>query len=350
MENDNEWQDKQLAVARELVNQGSKALREGRTPVANGGLREARAVLDMSEVPDHDEVRKLRAQLLNELGFMHQRAGDTERARQMHKDSADLCNELIAAGVEFRANGTATHINLAGVLAQGGDVAAAKDVILRATELVDSLLEDEGDEVDASVRNLAFGAHQTNAMILAQNEDLKGADNAMERALVYAEQLMEESASVAAQAAQGVQQVSALLFNGGELELALKWGEESEKLAHLAFEKLGQQALPIYVRTELYLISYHEKAHNFADAEDALWNAIDVAGDHPQLLARGRAFYEQCRKQADARLEEGGLPRDEVEEGLAEIEEKIEAMGGDEALKQALEQLDAQARQAGQAG
>ncbi len=340
METQNDWQQQQLNVARELTNQGSKALREGRIPFANGALKEARAVLDMVEDQTHEDAATLRAQILNELGFLHQRGGDIDNAVRLHEESAALCNELLEAGVEFRANATATHINLAGMLAQKGDLAAARKVNERAAELIESLLEEKGDEVDSSVRNLAFGAHQTLAMVSAQSGDMKSADEAIGRALEFAEELFDGSAQVVAQAAQGVQQVSALLFNAGEHEKALHWGLESEKLAHRAFDALGQQALPIYVRTELYLISYHEKLLNFADAEDALWNALDVAGDHPQLLARGRAFYEQCRKQADARLEEGGLPRDEVEEGLEEVEERIEAMGGEEALKAALEKLE----------
>lgn len=336
------WLDKQIDVARKLTEQGSKALREGRMAIANGALKEAQAVLDMAE-HDDDDVSKLQAQVLNELGFLHQQGGDAESAIDLHQQSVTICNALLEKGVDFRANATATHINLASLLAQKGDLAGARKVNERAAELVESLMEEKSDEVDDSVRNLAFGSFQTLAMVKAQNGDIKGADASLSRALEYARELFDGSANVVVQAAQGVQQASAMIFNAGDTDTALKWGIEAEKLAHAAFDKLGQQALPIYIRTELYLISYHEKALHFAEAEDALWNAIDVAGDHPQLLARGRAFYEQCRKQADSRLEQGGLPRDEVEEGLAEIEEKIEAYGGEEKLREELQRLEAAA-------
>lgn len=345
MDSETNWHQKQLNTARQLVEQGSKALREGRSAIANGALKEARAIIDMAEEPDV-EIEKLRAQILNELGFLHQQGGDTEGALALHEQSAAVCNQLIEDGVEFRANAAATHINLASLLGAKNDLAAARNISLRATELVDSLLEDRGDEADTSVKNLAFGAHQTLAMISAQNGDLKTADASMERALGFARELFEGSANVVVQAAQGVQQVAAHLFNAGEHDLALKWGLESEELARDAFEKLGQQALPIYVRTQLYLITFRAKAHQFAEAEDALWNALDVAGDHPQLMARGKQFYEQCRKQADSRLEEGGLPRDEVEEGLAEIEAKIESFGGVDKLRAELERLEGQPQQA----
>lgn len=343
METQTQWLDKQLSAARQLVEQGSKALREGRTPLATGALKEARAILDMAEVPS-SEADRLRAQLLNQLGFLHQSSGDTDGALKLHEESAAICNQLLEDGVEIRGLAVATHINLASLLSQKNDLAAARNICQRATELGDELLEEPGEDDTTQVTNVAFGAHQTLAMILAQSDDLRGADAEMTRALELARELFDASANVVVSAAQGVQQVAALLFNAGEKELALKWGLESEELAREAFDKLGQQALPIYIRTQLHLISFHESMYNFAEAEDALWNALDVAGQHPQLLARGKQFYEQCRKQSDSRLEEGGLPREEVTDGLEEIDEQIEGYGGLQKLREDLDKLEKQGR------
>src|SRR5690554_3025941 len=84
----------------------------------------------------------------------------------------------------------------------------------------------------------------------------------------------------------------------------------------------------VYIVSQINLISFSEELGEFADAEDGLWKAVEVAGNDPQILRRGLEFYEKLRKQSDARLEAGNLPRDEVDEGYAEILERIEAIGG----------------------
>lgn len=58
----------------------------------------------------------------------------------------------------------------------------------------------------------------------------------------------------------------------------------------------------------------------FAGAEDLLFEALDRFEAGPELLQRGRAFYQDLRSRTDAALRRGGLPRDEIEEGEAALE------------------------------
>jgi hypothetical protein len=155
----------------------------------------------------------------------------------------------------------------------------------------------------------------------------------------------ENNSSLNARAAQGCQQLSVLLFNEERFDDALAWGRKAEALSEAAYQAIGEQALPIYVTSQINLISYYEKASQFADAEDCLFKALEVVGNNPQLLARGKAFYEQCRKQADNRLEAGNLPREEVEEGYAEILDRIEEIGGIEEVLAQAEEAQRQAQQ-----
>jgi tetratricopeptide (TPR) repeat protein len=331
----NEWQERQLEVGRSLVQQGSQALRQGDFNTANSALNEANAILDMAE-EQTDELLKLRAQILNETGFILQQSGNTDEAIANHDEAVELCEELMDHGVDFRANAAATNINLAGLLAGSGDFERAREVNDRAIELAESLLSDGVDLEHSS--NLAFGAHQNLAMILARNEQWDDAQDEMRRSMELLDTVARNNPNVNAQAAQGCQQMSVLMFNEERYDDALEWGREAEELSEKAYQAIGEQALPIYVTSQINLISYYEKASEFADAEDCLFKALDVVGNNPQILARGKAFYEQCRKQADNRLEAGNLPRQEVEEGYEEILERIEEIGGiDEVLAQAEE-------------
>lgn len=331
----NQWQQRQLEVGRSLVQQGSQALRQGDFNTANAALSEANAILDMVE-DETDETLQMRAQVLNETGFILQRSGDTEKAIENHELAVDFCDQLNERGVEFRANAAATHINLAGLLAGEGDFDRAQQVNQRAIELAESLLSDGVDLEHSS--NLAFGAHQNLAMIMARNDNWEGARDEMDRSMELLDAVADKNPNVNAQAAQGCQQLSVLMFNEERYDDALEWGRQAEQLSEKAYQAIGEQALPIYVTSQINLISYYEKASQFADAEDCLFKALEVVGDNPQILARGKAFYEQCRKQADGRLEAGNLPRNEVEEGYEELLGRIEEIGGiDEVLAQAEE-------------
>jgi hypothetical protein len=57
----------------------------------------------------------------------------------------------------------------------------------------------------------------------------------------------------------------------------------------------------------------------YAQAEDALFHAIDLADDPTDHVKRGIRFYQTLLKLPDEVLEEGDLPRVEVEEALDEL-------------------------------
>jgi tetratricopeptide (TPR) repeat protein len=72
------------------------------------------------------------------------------------------------------------------------------------------------------------------------------------------------------------------------------------------------------------LARYHEASGRWADAEDALHELLEESRAHDgdawaAALDEGIAFYERLRARGDAELEAGGLPGDEVEEGLQEL-------------------------------
>lgn len=63
------------------------------------------------------------------------------------------------------------------------------------------------------------------------------------------------------------------------------------------------------------LFDYQVIRGEYAEAEDGLFGLLETLGATPEVLTRGEQFYAHLRKISDAKLEAGGLPRDEVEEG-----------------------------------
>jgi hypothetical protein len=80
---------------------------------------------------------------------------------------------------------------------------------------------------------------------------------------------------------------------------------------------LADSELP--VTTNALLMEHYERTGQFARAEDALYAILDAEPSNQAAVEFGISFYERLQKQSDARLEEGNLPRLEVETGLKEL-------------------------------
>lgn len=325
-----DWQNRELASAQNLAKNGSEALRKGQTNAAEHVFREVEALLDMStDAARTDEIQegvlRLRAQVFNELGVLYQRKNEIDRSRDYHQRSIDICDELRESGVEFRANSAATHLNLSSVLASADELDEARELGQKAVELIEELRA----EGDTNIESLALGAYQNMSLLRARSSEFDRAAEQMEKSLALVNKLVEAGENRGLpQAAQTCQRLSVMQFEAGEHERALEWGQKAEQLAEAAYEGLGKDVLNIYVVSEINLISYNEQLGFFADAEDALWKGLEVSSNHVDILRRGLGFYDNIRKQADARLESGNLPREEVEEGRNDLLEIIEEMGG----------------------
>ncbi len=341
MQDREKWLDAQIDAAGQLVQLGSNALRQGQTRRGEEALAEAEAILDMAEI-ETNRLNKMRARVFNELGVVHQRRNDLEKSRHYHHEAARICDALIEDGEDFAANSAATNLNLSSIELAMGNTDEALACGEKALDLLDQL---DGEERKGGSEPLELGARQNLAVIYARREDWERADEVMERARQLADQLADDGRpSFQAQLAQGCQQLSVILFDNEHFESALKWGRQAEELSERAYEAMGRGVLPVYIISQINLISYYEKLGQFADAEDCLWKALDVAGDDPRILERGVMFYETCRKQADARLEAGNLPREEVQQGLDDLMEKIDKVGGLDKVREAAKQVRQRAR------
>ncbi len=84
---------------------------------------------------------------------------------------------------------------------------------------------------------------------------------------------------------------------------------------------LKEFELPI--ETLAALMQHYERTGEFGKGEDALFNMLDQAGENRRILEFGIAFYERLLAQLDTILEEGGLPRVEVEASLGELRRRL---------------------------
>ncbi len=72
-------------------------------------------------------------------------------------------------------------------------------------------------------------------------------------------------------------------------------------------------------QTNALLMEHYERTGQFGKAEDALFSIVDADPENVPAIEFGILFYERLRRQNDLRLEEGNLPRDELESGLKEL-------------------------------
>jgi hypothetical protein len=84
---------------------------------------------------------------------------------------------------------------------------------------------------------------------------------------------------------------------------------------------LGDSPLP--TQTNAMLMRHHERAGEFAKAEDALFAIAAVEPPGADLLEFGAAFYQRLLSRSDAALTAGNLSRAEAQAGLADFREKL---------------------------
>lgn len=84
--------------------------------------------------------------------------------------------------------------------------------------------------------------------------------------------------------------------------------------------KLSEYELP--KRTRLKLFQYFDQTGKYSRAEDVLFEMLETGDPDGDIYARGIAFYDQLRTKSDAALSAGNFSREEVEEGLAQLERR----------------------------
>ncbi len=84
-------------------------------------------------------------------------------------------------------------------------------------------------------------------------------------------------------------------------------------------DRLAAYELPPHIQLKIF--QHNEQIGLYAQAENILFEQLEQAQqDRAELLEQGRAFYERLQKKSDTDLLAGNLSREEVNEGLAQIQ------------------------------
>ncbi|MFL5697429.1 MAG: DUF6483 family protein, partial [Ktedonobacteraceae bacterium] len=81
------------------------------------------------------------------------------------------------------------------------------------------------------------------------------------------------------------------------------------------------------LKTKIKIFRYFEKMGSYARAEDVLFEMVEGEEKEKEpadneVIEQGIAFYNRLLKKSDTDLKAGNLSREEVEEGLAQLESK----------------------------
>jgi len=85
---------------------------------------------------------------------------------------------------------------------------------------------------------------------------------------------------------------------------------------------LALQDVQFPLETQALLMQYYERTGEFARAEDALFAMLEIEPENQGIVEFGITFYERVWHQRDANLIAGGLPRAELESGMAELRKR----------------------------
>jgi Family of unknown function (DUF6483) len=73
-------------------------------------------------------------------------------------------------------------------------------------------------------------------------------------------------------------------------------------------------------RTGVLLFRYLDQAHEYAKAEELLFEMLVTSGPDEEILAYGSSFYQQFLKKSEAALSANNFSKEKAEEGLSQLE------------------------------
>jgi hypothetical protein len=145
--------------------------------------------------------------------------------------------------------------------------------------------------------------------------------------------------------------LTTLLKEAGDLALAQNRSSESRacylKGLHLLLETLARtdaleipdfvpkvegflgalQDSPLPLDTQARLMQHYERLGEFGKAEDALFAMLEAEPNEARLVEFGITFYQRLKRQSDASLSAGNLPRSELNAALADLERRRAGVG-----------------------
>jgi hypothetical protein len=149
----------------------------------------------------------------------------------------------------------------------------------------------------------------------------RGAEVDPARTLIIAEVLRAQAEADAAlgleRRARDEQERAAALYLEALSWLSEKAPAESVARAEALLAELAEE--PLAAEVAARLVGYRERQGRLAEAEDALFELLRA--DPPRAAEIGVPFFGRLQLLSDADLAAGGLPREELEDDLTELQE-----------------------------
>lgn len=340
--------EKQLQASETLVEEANQALAHGQLDDARSLFTQALQALDGGEAVNRGlRFQRMAAQssVHEALGVVGASANELDVAEEQYGLALQLRRQLLDQGAheegfEVTIPRAVTHLNLAGVLGNQERFEEAHQHAVMSVELSTQAVESHEDgEQDPQLDLLLMSGLSSTAMIRAAAGDMDGANEAFDQGIMWARAILtrgleEEDAGDGEAQEVEVEHLPEFLPNYGQLLLnaamvrnvtdeydhALALAEEASQIGQALLEATeAEEALELYINSELGAMQYAAAAGKYGRAEDALFKALALAPGQPELLELGEQFYLQLLERTDAELEAGGLPRDEVQDSLAEL-------------------------------
>jgi len=331
----------------EKVKAVQEALRRAREAQQAGGaegvasalseLRAARATLadePQGGTPDDDRQVEAAAAVDAEIALLYQNMRDM-RAALEHFERAERLLRLLpldAAGGRHRLQLATTLINQAGFLSSQNLVEESLSKGRDAVELLDAV---EGPQRDTADLLIVLARHNQSTVLMATRR-LEEAESALAQAWELGQRLADGPMP------QVLPQVIDVAGRYTTVLKAKKMNEEAIAVARAAATRAEAEYLKrtpvsvrMYVATQLQMVDCHFALGAYSEAENHVWNAVDTTDDG-QAMVIGSGFFLSLLRKDEQELEEGGLPREEVVEGLGEMLERIEAMNPPAPLREIL--------------
>ena len=199
--------------------------------------------------------------------------------------------------------------------------AASRIMFFRETKKYDKALA----EIDNAARTLlGLSLEMIERMPVAGMKDVLGSDPALLRPKLYtAGVLLKEKAETLALQKNEDQSVdlymkSLYFFMDTVPELNDFGDTRGIQTIDFVIDKLRDYELPIDLRCRL--AAYFENLGRYDKSEDVIFEIVD---EDPRFLQDGISFYKRLLLKSDFELADGHLPRNEVEESLAQLRKKL---------------------------
>jgi hypothetical protein len=267
------------------------------------------------------EIVEARGAAFSEEGVIMQRLNDARGALRSFQQAIEVFNTLPLdeKNGRFRVQLATTQINLSVLYARE----RMFDESLRNLDSAYTHLQALPEDQLATQRTLTLGVLQNRASVEIETRRMNEAEKTLREVVELGEALLKAGQTQwVPQVVDASGRLAGVLRALGRASEGLPFAERAARWAEAAMESGSQAGPRLFVGTQLQLVDINFALDRFAQAETHLFRAVDTTNDVNAMLV-GTGFYMALLRYPDDRLAKGNLPKDEVEESLTELLQKL---------------------------